>query len=384
MERTSCNLAGLFVLAVLWGISSSVATAGDDDGKSARGSEKRVEIRIQVDQDGVHVNSSGLENSEEIAALIQKKLAEAMPEFVLGKPGPKQQRIEIRKVLSGKDVAGKEFRWNFAPADGGHPMVFIADGKKSPGKSSEKRMLLRALEGGHKVKVAAVPKGDGEIAVTVVSGQDEVPTHRLGIAIVGQAGLVIGDVAKGSPADKAGIEDGDLLIAVNRNMVGEVSELLELVSKAGRDHKKLSLTIVRDHDELRTIEVTPAKIENQEHEADNDHEEDADENDDQDGGRDRQSRTDSGRTLRWQALVEGNTREVEKAREAVERSVREARAHVKKHVHELAAERDHHLAQQHAQAMHAARTSELTQLRQDLEALRKEVAELKENLDDRD
>lgn len=382
MERTSCNLAGLFVLAVLWGVSSSVATAGDDDGKSAKGIEKRVEIRIQVDQDGVHVHSSGLENSQELAALIQKKLGEAMPEFVLGKPGQKQ-RIEIRKVLSDKDVAGKEFRWNFAPADGGHAMVFIADGKKSPDKSSEKRMLLRALEGGHKVKVATVPKGDGEVAVTVVSGQDEAPTHRLGIAIVGQAGLVIGDVAKDSPAEAAGVEDGDLLIAVDGDTIGDVSDLLALVSKAGRDQKKLTLTIVRDHDELRTIEVTPAKIEDQGHDAD-DHEENADEKDGQDGDRDRQSRTDSARALRWKALVEGNAREVEKAREAVERSVQEARAQVKKHVHELAEERDHQLLQQHAQAMHAARTSELTQLRQDLEALRKEVAELKENLDDRD
>ena len=58
-------------------------------------------------------------------------------------------------------------------------------------------------------------------------------------------GVVVGGVQSGSPAERAGVHRGDLLLQVNRQPVHSVSEARELVNKAG-EKEPLLLLVKRD------------------------------------------------------------------------------------------------------------------------------------------
>jgi C-terminal processing protease CtpA/Prc len=53
----------------------------------------------------------------------------------------------------------------------------------------------------------------------------------------------ISHVYKGSPADKAGLKEGDVIIAKDDNIVGPVGTTVTLTVK--RDHKVFQVTVVR-------------------------------------------------------------------------------------------------------------------------------------------
>ena len=56
--------------------------------------------------------------------------------------------------------------------------------------------------------------------------------------------VMIGDVAKGSPAEKAGIKEGDIIIGVNKVLHGTLQQMKEAVNKTG---DKVRLLIRRDN-----------------------------------------------------------------------------------------------------------------------------------------
>ncbi|MCK5313346.1 MAG: Do family serine endopeptidase [Desulfobacteraceae bacterium] len=62
-------------------------------------------------------------------------------------------------------------------------------------------------------------------------------------------GVLIADVFKGHPADKAGIEPGDILIAINNQMIHSAKELSRAIAGFG-DGKKIKITITRKGKEI--------------------------------------------------------------------------------------------------------------------------------------
>jgi len=117
--------------------------------------------------------------------------------------------------------------------------------------------------------ILAVPADAGLRQRVEALGRGEEPTRvRLGVAIapprvarrlrraVGlpeRDGLLVRGVEDGSPAERAGIERGDLLVAVGDRAIDRVDVLYEALDGA-RAAGRLSLTIVRGTDE-RTIDV---------------------------------------------------------------------------------------------------------------------------------
>jgi membrane-associated protease RseP (regulator of RpoE activity) len=95
---------------------------------------------------------------------------------------------------------------------------------------------------------------DGRPALGI-SG-DELTAQLAGYFGVKQGkGVLVREVVAGSPAAKAGLKAGDVIVAVDGKGVATVAELrraLEL--KPGGETRKLSLTIVRDHHE-QTVPV---------------------------------------------------------------------------------------------------------------------------------
>jgi len=68
--------------------------------------------------------------------------------------------------------------------------------------------------------------------------------------------IIIGDVAKDSPAEKAGLKEGDVVVAVNKNFTQNIQAYKAELQNAG-DKVKI---IIRRHDELREIELKVKNI----------------------------------------------------------------------------------------------------------------------------
>jgi len=63
-------------------------------------------------------------------------------------------------------------------------------------------------------------------------------------------GVLVSEVVAGSPAAKAGLKAGDVIVAVDGKEVATVAELRKALElKSGEDKRKLNLTVVRDHHE---------------------------------------------------------------------------------------------------------------------------------------
>jgi len=88
-----------------------------------------------------------------------------------------------------------------------------------------------------------------------ISG-DELTTQLASYFGVQQGkGVLVREVEAGSPAAKAGLKAGDVIVAVEGKGVATVAELRKALElKAGEEKRKLSLTIVRDHHE-QTVPV---------------------------------------------------------------------------------------------------------------------------------
>ena len=68
-------------------------------------------------------------------------------------------------------------------------------------------------------------------------------------------GVLVSEVVIGSPAAKAGLKAGDVIVAVDGKDVATVAELRKALEiKSGEEKRKLNLTVVRDHQE-QTIPV---------------------------------------------------------------------------------------------------------------------------------
>lgn len=104
------------------------------------------------------------------------------------------------------------------------------------------------------VIVPAVDLGEYWIGVEVAPLSDEL---RAQLEIPeGRSGVLVGGVIPESPAAKAGIHEGDLMIAVGEKELNTVQELIARINKA--KEKELSIRLIRDGKE-RTVQVTPTK-----------------------------------------------------------------------------------------------------------------------------
>ncbi len=70
-------------------------------------------------------------------------------------------------------------------------------------------------------------------------------------------GVAVNSVFEGSPAAKAGIKKGDILVKVGEEDLKDAEQLIEAVQKVGSEKKKVSLTILRGKNE-KTIVIEPA------------------------------------------------------------------------------------------------------------------------------
>jgi membrane-associated protease RseP (regulator of RpoE activity) len=95
--------------------------------------------------------------------------------------------------------------------------------------------------------------GDGEYWIGVMGAPVD-PLLRKHLKI--DVGVVIQHVVPDSPADKAGIEEDDILLKFDDEEVGDVTGLAKAI--AGNEGKKAKITLLREGEE-KTVSVTPAE-----------------------------------------------------------------------------------------------------------------------------
>jgi len=121
--------------------------------------------------------------------------------------------------------------------------------------------------------------GKVEHAFVGISGGNITPALAKALKLPVEQGVLINEVVKGSPADKAGLEGGnteatiegvkvnlggDIITEVNGNKVNSMEEVVDAVNSA-HPGDKMELTVIRGADETKHVTVTlgvrPAKAE---------------------------------------------------------------------------------------------------------------------------
>jgi S1-C subfamily serine protease len=121
--------------------------------------------------------------------------------------------------------------------------------------------------------------GKVEHAFIGISGGDITPAIAKALKLPVEQGVLVNEVVKGSPADKAGLEGGnteatiegakvdlggDIITEINGNKLSSMEDLINAVNSA-HPGDKMELTIIRGADETKHVTVTlgvrPAKAE---------------------------------------------------------------------------------------------------------------------------
>lgn len=133
---------------------------------------------------------------------------------------------------AGEETKGKKVERRVIVAPGQEPRVMVWEG--APGEM---------LPGGHEqmaFKMALLGRGFLGVQLT-----DLTPELRKHFGVGEENGVLVGHVEEGSPADKAGVEVGDILVRVDEQPI-EGSWDVSRAVRPKKDGETVSLEIVRD------------------------------------------------------------------------------------------------------------------------------------------
>lgn len=170
-----------------------------------------------------------------------------------------QQRVVVATVdADGKQIKGQENVVTMTIVESSD-----ADGKT---KKGEKRGIT--IRNG-----LAIPQelkaimGENIIAQAAPILESPVgPKFRIGLSVENpeesssEDGLLVNQVMEDSPAAQAGIEEGDIIVAINGEQAKDFKALQEAVQEAGSQQRAVKLKLNRDGQEI-TLKVQPTKSE---------------------------------------------------------------------------------------------------------------------------
>lgn len=172
-------------------------------------------------------------------------------------------RVEVFSIGFGPEIFGwtdrRNTRWKFAAIPLGGYIKMFGEHSLRPGDDGETRELTdaeKAVSIEHKslpqraAVVAAGPGANYLFAVLILTGM---------FAIVGQSMTPpqIGEVADGTPAAAAGLQDGDLVVSVDGDSINTFAELIRIVRLSPDEVLEI---VVRRNDEDVTLQAMTAGI----------------------------------------------------------------------------------------------------------------------------
>jgi len=168
--------------------------------------------------------------------IVARRAGVKVEEFGIGYPP---------RILTFAKRGETEFTLNLIPV-GGFVRMLGEEDPQAPGSLASKSKLARGLV------LSAGSIMNILLAVALLSGVYMIGTLT---ADVNEPGAGIYEVMAGSPADLAGLELGDTVVAVD----GQAVEDYEALSTYTHSHlgEEFSLTIQRDGKPLRSVDITP-------------------------------------------------------------------------------------------------------------------------------
>ena len=180
--------------------------------------------------------ANGLENagiSEETKASILKNVEDALSKAKdAGKKAKKAIEVELKATATDGDA--KEVK---------ETRIEIRNQKGSP-----------ATENVFTTHFFRDPKNDGyRIGIQCIQTDDGDEKAE------SKPGLEVNAVMDDSPAKKAGIEQGDILISVNGSNISKIADLTKTVQEAGKSEKEVTIEVKRG-EKVVSVTVKPTKL----------------------------------------------------------------------------------------------------------------------------
>ncbi len=205
----------------------------DDEAKNLRD-----KVSKELDNSGV---------SEEIKARILKDVEEALTKV--------QKKLTVRSTKSADEAQsavdkGGKFR---ATEAGGVEDALAA-------RDRAQRMLDNVVQmnsgNGFSTHFFVDPKNDSyRIGVQCIQSEVEDGVDES----EAKEGLEVKAVFDDSPAKKAGIEEGDVLLTVDATKINKISDLTNALQEAGKKEKEVTIEAKRD-EKVMTLTVKPTKM----------------------------------------------------------------------------------------------------------------------------
>ncbi len=258
----SCTLVSACSIGMISNLSDAAL------GQATQEEQQKASVVVLSDQPG---NSQKLldelreklkflpeDQRNEILAQVEKSLDQATKTTV------KQQRTVVATV-DAKDVQ--------ATKDGQTiTMTIVQSSDDNDSKKGEKKegvarivQMPRIVEGRIQNDLKRVLGNNMIIEGGLIPSSQE-PTFRIGLSVENpeetesEEGLVVERVMEDSPAAQAGIEEGDVIIAINGEEAESFASLQEAVQEAGKADRALKLKLQRDGKET-VLKVKPTKSE---------------------------------------------------------------------------------------------------------------------------
>lgn len=215
-------------------------------------------IPIDVAMDVVgQLKESGQVQRGWLGVLIQEVSKDLAESFKLDKP----QGALVAQVIEGSPAANSELQvGDVIVAYNGKPVILSSDlphlvGRTKPGEEVELTVVRAGKQKTLSLAIGALPVDGNPVAAKgggkTVPGRNNTLALELSDLTAEQRealgvdnGVLVTDLSSG-PASQAGIRPGDVIVQINNEEVGDVTDFRELVDELPRD-KSLPVLIIRD------------------------------------------------------------------------------------------------------------------------------------------
>ena len=269
-NRTINCLAAMCTIAAVSGLQTSVyAQDGDDDQIEHKESDSQSDEHHEHDFDGKVRWFRSIEKDKSTAWNAMKEaLSEEFSEAQIEKIKSAFDAAVGDSIgaISFSDVNGELMLDDaFRIVDPGRYLHVEINGEdlpnsNLPGQHLRNDMLKRAREHAESARKAF----DQNRMMLIEAGERNAFMIGLHCLTVEQAdldkGLIVTEVVDGSPAAKAGIQRGDVVLGSGEQEYDDVRDLIASVQSAGKSDTLLALHVRRGDDELE-IEIKPTKRE---------------------------------------------------------------------------------------------------------------------------
>jgi C-terminal processing protease CtpA/Prc len=206
---------------------------------------------------------------------VEKKVAEALDKA--GISAEMKEKI-LKEMAAAEEKASKAIKKGVFEARKVEIAKDKADAAEKQAAEAEVRVIeLNGANPGDVIELNVT--GDGGVQQKIKQLRARVlrdmadQKYRIGVACrtemaedgskiekpAGDEGLIVESVFPDSPAAKAGVKEGDILLKIDEKELVDIDQLMKAVQEAGKEDKELSIAIARGEEKL-TLKVKPAEI----------------------------------------------------------------------------------------------------------------------------